>query len=174
MIISINGLSGTGKSAVARHLSTSFGWQYLSAGDILREFSKNRNSNIYEISTTALNDTSIDKFVTQRIIESLDKYNNCILDAHGAALFCLKQSQFSILLYCSLDTRVKRVSERDGKDFLETKINLLTLDEEVKLRFKNVYSKDLLNINHYNVAINTEKIDLNSTKRYLYELIKSL
>jgi len=104
MIVAISGLSGSGKSSVAKILSGIFGWPHVAAGIHFRNIARKTGCDIYELSKEALINKDIDLEVTKIILDEVGKYENCILDAHGAALITKDLSRlcfFLIVLYWS-------------------------------------------------------------------------
>lgn len=160
MIVSINGFSGSGKSTLAKQLSKLLKWPHISAGKYFRNISKIKGHSIYELSTIAVKDSSIDREITQMALREIENLGNCIFDAHGAAFITNEDSQINIFLHCPLEERARRISDLTHENYSKTKVLIQKLDTETTQRFKKVYKQDILDFKHYDLIINTNRVSI--------------
>ncbi len=84
----------------------------------------------------------IDNKLDNKIIE-MAKEGNILVDSQISAYLLKDIADFKILLTCPLETRVKRMTERDHRSFEESQKET-TLREKSELeRFKNLYGIDI-------------------------------
>ena len=171
MVISISGLSGSGKSTLTKYLSQNLNWPSIYVGKYFRDLAKIKCLTIYEISSLALQDSNIDNKITKEVLAEINKYKNCIRDALGAGFIAKEHEKICVFLYCPLSIRTKRISERTGKDYSYIKKRISKLDDETISRFKKAYNYNLLDLNNYDIIINTRKIKVNQILPLIKELI---
>ncbi len=161
MIITISGLHGTGKSTIGKLIAEKLGIEYYSTGRAFRDLAQEMNMTLAEFTEYAEKNPEIDKKLDNRIIEIAQK-GNVIIDSQLSGYILKTLSDFNILLTGSLETRVKRMAQRDGHNY-EEKIKETKMREKSELeRFKQLYNIDLHNqreLNQiYDLIINTENL----------------
>ncbi|MFW9937893.1 MAG: (d)CMP kinase [Candidatus Thorarchaeota archaeon] len=163
MIIAISGLHGTGKSTIAKLLAEKLGLQYYSTGEIFREFAKKKNMSLEEFSKYVENHPEIDRELDEKTIEKA-KEDNIIIDSQLSGHILNSIADFKIHLKCSLESRVKRMTDRDESSFQKKlKETLLRETSELK-RYKELYNIDLSDINTiyalHDLVIDTENLSV--------------
>lgn len=171
MMVSISGLSGSGKSTLAKKLSGLLNWPHVSAGKYFRDIARDKCT-IYELSSMALEDSEIDKEITQKVLREIEKFENCIFDAHGAALIAKGHKQFCIFLHCPLLLRAKRISSLTCGNYSQIKESIEKLDKETVQRFKKIYGQNILDLDHYDLIVNTDRLDIDGIVSPINEFIK--
>lgn len=161
MIITISGLHGTGKSTIAKLIAETLKIQYYSTGQIFRDIALETNMTLEEFTEYVEENPDIDKKLDSKIIEIAQK-GNIIIDSQLSGYILKTIADFKILLTCSLETRVKRMSERDSSSY-EEKLKETALREKSELeRFKRLYNIDLNDQEElsqiYDLVINTENL----------------
>lgn len=161
MIITISGLHGTGKSTIAKLIAEKLKIQYYSTGQIFRVLALETNMTLEEFTEYVEENPDIDKKLDSKIIEIAQK-GNIIIDSQLSGYILKTIADFKILLTCSLETRVKRMSERDSSSY-EEKLKETALREKSELeRFKRLYNIDLNDQEElsqmYDLVINTENL----------------
>jgi cytidylate kinase len=142
MIITISGLHGTGKSTIAKLIAEKLKIQYYSTGQIFRDLAAEMKMTLEEFTQYVEENPDIDKKLDDKIIEIAQK-GNIIIDSQLSGYILKTITDFKILLTCSLETRVKRMSERDGSSYDE-KVKETVMREKSELeRFKHLYDIDL-------------------------------
>lgn len=174
MIIAISGLHGTGKSTIAKLLAETFGLKYYSTGDTFREFAKKRNLSLEEFSKYVENHPEIDRELDEKTIEKA-KENNIIIDSQLSGHMLNSIADFKIHLKCSLESRVKRMTDRDETSF-QRKLKETVLRETSELkRYKDLYNIDLSDIDTiyklHDLVIDTEDL---SVEEVLEKIISKL
>ena len=161
MIITISGLHGTGKSTIAKLIAEKLKIQYYSPGQIFRVLALETNMTLEEFTEYVEENPDIDKKLDSKIIEIAQK-GNIVIDSQLSGYILKTIADFKILLTCTLETRVKRMSERDSSSY-EEKLKETALREKSELeRFKRLYNIDLNDQEElsqmYDLVINTENL----------------
>lgn len=162
MLIAIGGLTASGKSSLATALSTELQWQNISAGTYYRAIAEERNMSIFELSTIAVHSPDIDNHVTNEVLRNIKQHENCILDAHAACFIAYGLDHVSVFLYCPLEERARRLTQRTKLTLEEALNKIETLDRETTLRMYRLYKQDFMNLSSYHLVINTAKTDLST------------
>ncbi|UCC20760.1 MAG: AAA family ATPase [Promethearchaeota archaeon] len=163
MIITISGLHGTGKSTIGKLIAEKMGIKYYSTGQAFRDLAQEMKMTLAEFTKYVERNPEIDKKLDNRIIE-IAKKGNVIIDSQLSGYLLKDFSDFNILLTCPLETRVKRMIQRDNSDY-EEKIKETKMREKSELeRFKLLYNIDLSNQQElyqiYDLIINTESLSV--------------
>ena len=161
MIIIISGFHGTGKSTIGKLIAEKLGINYHSTGQVFRELAQEMNMTLKEFSTHVENNPEFDKELDNKIIEIAQK-GNIVIDSQLSGYILKSIADFKILLTCPLETRVKRMTERDNTSYIE-KFKETTLREKSEFeRFKRLYDIDLSDQEEidliYDLVIDTEKL----------------
>jgi cytidylate kinase len=163
MIITISGLHGTGKSTVGKILSEKLSLKYYSTGQAFRDLAKENNMSLKQFTDYVEDHPEIDQKLDEKIIDIAHK-GNIIIDSQLSGYFLKNVADFKILLTCPIETRIKRMVERDNSS-LEGKYDETISREKSELeRFKKLYNINLENNEKnkklYDIIIDTEKLSV--------------
>ncbi|MFX1323680.1 MAG: (d)CMP kinase [Promethearchaeota archaeon] len=163
MILTISGLHGTGKTTVGKLLAEKLGIRYYSTGQAFRDLAKEMNLSLEEFTKYVESNPNIDKKLDQRIIK-IAQEDDIIIDAQLSAYILKSIANFKILLLCPLETRVRRMAERDNASY-DTQLKETLMREKSELeRFNRLYNIDLNDSEKiakiYDLIINTENLTI--------------
>ncbi len=172
MIITISGLHGTGKSTVGKLVAKALGLDYYSTGQAFRDLANEMEMNLQEFSRYVENHPNIDKKLDEKIIKIAEK-NNILIDSQLSGHILRNVADFKIHLTCSLETRVRRIADRDQSSYeLKMKETLIRESSELE-RFKKLYDINLDELEEnklfHDLVIDTEGISIDE----IVELIVS-
>ncbi|MHA1770807.1 MAG: (d)CMP kinase [Candidatus Thorarchaeota archaeon] len=167
-VITLGGLHGTGKSSVADLIAKEFGMRRTSAGMIFRGLAKERGMTLEEFSKVAKENPLIDKMLDDRLREEAEK-GNVVIDGQLASWMAGKHADLKILLTAPLEVRVKRIANRDGRDYEEALHETKIREEIERERYNRYYGIDITDLSIYDIVINTEKFDLEG----VYSIIRT-
>jgi cytidylate kinase len=175
MIITISGLHGTGKSTIAKLIAEKLRIKYYSTGQIFRDLAIEMNMNLEEFTKYVEENPEIDKKLDNKIIEIAQK-GNIIIDSQLSGYILKAIADFKILLTCSLETRIKRMSDRDNNTYEEKVKETLTREKSELERFKRLYDIDLNNKEElnklYDIIIDTEKLSVEEILEQILSFIE--
>ena len=158
-VITIGGLHGTGKSSVADEIAERFNLRRMSAGIVFRELAKERGLTIEEFSLAAEEDEEIDRLIDNRLKEEAAK-GNVVMDGQLAAWMAGENADLNILLTATDETRVKRIANRDNRDFEASLRETRTREASEKDRYLDFYGVDIADHSIYDLIVDTENLTL--------------
>jgi len=150
-VICISGMTGCGKSSVARRLAEKYRLRYVSGGNALKALAieagyKPAETGWWETNEgmkflqQRIEDSKFDKKVDEKLMK-LAKEENVVLDSWTMP-WLLKEG-FKIWLEASVNVRAKRVAERDSIDIERALDILKKKDERTRVIYKGLYGFDL-------------------------------
>ncbi len=161
MIITISGLHGTGKSTIAKLIAEKLKIKYYSTGQIFRDLALEMNMTLEEFTKYVEENPDIDKKLDNKIVEIAQK-GNIIIDSQLSGYILKTIADFKILLTCSLETRIKRMIDRDNSNYEEKVKETVIREKSESERFKRLYGIDLNDQEElkllYDLIIDTENL----------------
>jgi len=168
VVICISGMTGSGKSTVAKRLADKYALGYFSGGNALRILAQEEgyDSDIRGWWETVeglnflqqrMGDPSFDKKIDEKLLE-LAKEGNVVLDSW--TMPWLLNEGFKVWLEASPQVRAKRVTNR-GPISIEEALEALTKkDERTRQIYKSLYGFDLGNdLTPFNLVLATDELD---------------
>ncbi len=151
IVICISGMTGCGKSTVAKRLAEKYGLKYISGGGALKTLAVESGYNPAEVGwwetdegmkflQNRTENSRFDKAVDEKLLK-LAKQGNVVLDSWTMP-WLLKEA-FKVWLEASSDVRARRVAERDSISVREASGLLTKKDESTKIIYKRLYGFDL-------------------------------
>jgi len=157
MIIIISGFAGSGKSTLAEKLAEHFNLKCVHASGILKQL---KEKNIDDVNTekaekgmgfwegkggeammkARAESGDMDLTLDKKLLEIIEA-GNVVLDSKTMGY--LSKKGIKVWLDASLETRAKRVAERDNLDAKSVKEKLARRDETDKAIYKKLYGFDL-------------------------------
>lgn len=131
----------------------------MSAGIVFRELAKERGLTIEEFSLAAEEDEEIDRLIDNRLKEEAAK-GNVVMDGQLAAWMAGENADLNILLTATDETRVKRIANRDNRDFEASLRETRTREASEKDRYLDFYGVDIADHSIYDLIVDTENLTL--------------
>jgi cytidylate kinase len=168
VVICIGGMTGSGKSTVAKRLAAKYGLEYFSGGDALRALAREEGYNAYvkgwwetseglEFLKKRMGDPAFDKKIDDKLL-SLAGQGNVVLDSW--TMPWLLKDGFKIWLESSPKVRAKRVVARDDMTFEDALAALKEKDARTRQIYKKLYGFDLGNdLSPFNLVLATDDLD---------------
>ncbi len=170
-VITIGGLHGTGKSSVADAIAKRFNLRRVSAGVIFRQLAQERGMTLEEFSRVAEGIEEIDKLIDDTQREAAEK-GNAVIDGQLAAWMAGENADLKILLIASVDTRIQRISERDGSGFEQARRETITREGSERARYLEYYKVDVSDLSVYDLILNTDKYSLEAVTKIIFTAIE--
>ena len=154
--ITISGTPGSGKSTVAQLLEEKLGMQYVYSGIIFREMAKKYKMTLAEFGKYCEGNSKVDKELDNRQLEILKK-GNIILEGRLAGWLAHLNniSAFKIAIVTDIDTRAKRIVNRERGDIEKRKKEIIEREKSEAARYKNYYGIDLADMSIYDLVIDS-------------------
>jgi len=176
LVITISGLHGTGKSTYAKAISEAFNLRHMSAGSLFRQIALERGVSIEELSRTAERDKEVDRLIDDRTKKEAI-VGNVILDGLLAGWMARDYADLKIYLKCPDDVRMRRIAERDGMTYEESRKTTNFREDAERKRFKMLYDIEMDDLSIYDLIINTGLMSIKSNveviKKFVQEYISS-
>ena len=168
VVICISGMTGSGKSTVAKKLADKYGLGYFSGGNALKILAQEEgyDSDVRGWWETAeglnflkqrMADPVFDKKIDEKLLE-LAAEGNIVLDSWTMP-WLLKEG-FKVWLEASPHVRAKRVVTRDSISDEEALKALTEKDERTRQIYKSLYGFDLgHDLTPFNLVLATDELD---------------
>jgi cytidylate kinase len=168
VVICVSGMTGSGKSTVAKRLAAKYGLDYFSGGNALKTLAQEEgyNPDVTGWWETAeglrfvqqrMDDPTFDKRIDEKLLE-LAEQGNVVLDSWTMP-WLLKEG-FKVWLDVSPQVRAKRVMNRDSISIEESVKALTEKDEQTRQLYKNLYGFDLGNdLSPFNLVLATDELN---------------
>ena len=168
VVICISGMTGSGKSTVAKKLADKYGLGYFSGGNALRTLAHEEGyeSDMRGWWETAeglrflqqrMGDPAFDRRIDEKLLE-LAEQGNVVLDSWTMP-WLLKEG-FKIWLEASPQVRAKRVVNRDDISIEEAIKALKEKDERTRQIYNGLYGFDLgHDLSPFNLVLVTDELD---------------
>jgi cytidylate kinase len=168
IVICVSGMTGSGKSTVAKRLADKYGLDYFSGGNALKTLAQEEgyNPDVTGWWETAeglkflqqrMEDPAFDKRIDEQLLE-LAKQGNVVLDSW--TMPWLLNEGFKVWLEASPQVRAKRVMNRDSISIEEAMKALTEKDEQTRQIYKKLYGFDLGNdLSPFNLVLATDELE---------------
>ncbi|MFX1275531.1 MAG: (d)CMP kinase [Promethearchaeota archaeon] len=170
MIVTISGLHGTGKSIIGKKIASIFGLKYYSTGQVFREMAREYNMTLEQFTKYVEENPEIDKQLDHKILD-LAREDNIIIDSQLSAYILKSKANFKILLTCSIDTRVKRMAERDKTSFEKKMRETVLREKSEEKRFKELYD---INLNDQEYQEKTYDLIIDTTNLTIDQIVNKI
>jgi predicted cytidylate kinase len=152
--ITISGTPGSGKSTIAQLLEEKLGIKCIFSGMIFRETAKKYNMTIEEFGKYCEQNSDVDKELDDKQLEILQK-GDIILEGRLAGWIAHKNNipAFKIAIDTDLETRAKRIVNREKGSIKQRKKEILERERSEALRYKKYYNIDLNDASIYDLVI---------------------
>lgn len=169
LVITVAGPHGSGRSTQARILAESYDLRYVSAGMVFRERAQELGLSLEEMSRKAAEDRDFDNYLDARTKEE-SRRGGVVIDATLSG-WMAEDTDLRIYLSCPLEERVRRISEREGRDVEEVDRETRFREENELRRFSECYGVDLEDLSVYDLVVNTGLFDVDGVARILKNVV---
>jgi len=180
MIITISGLPGSGKSTVGKMLAEKLGYRFYSVGDLRGKWALEKGMTINELNELGENEEWTDKKADECQTEIGKRDDNLVID--GRLAFHFIPNSFKVFLAVDPDEGARRIfKDNSGKRSDEKKVGLKQLrsglEERIKSdekRYKKYYGLDFRDKGHYDLVIDTTRLEPDEVVSKILKAIKSI
>lgn len=175
MIITISGNPGSGKSTVAKEIAKELNYNFYSIGDLRGKMAMERGLTIDQLNKIGENEAWTDNDADAYQAELGKKEDNFVVDSWLGFHFI----PHSIKIFLKVDRKesAKRVfkNQREDEEKKETieevEEMLAKRAEHSKQRYLKYYNIDYLDLNHYDLVLDTTNLTINEVKQKLLNFI---
>jgi cytidylate kinase len=116
-------------------------------------------------------DTLTYQQATQGVIETVAARGNVVIAGHGANFYLKNRDDLlSIFIFASLETRSKRLMERDNLNMTEATKQVQHNDNERAHYIKSFYHADWCDRRYYDLLINTSRLSIEAAATLIDQL----
>jgi cytidylate kinase len=169
VVVAISGLHGAGKTTAAKYLARKFRLRYVCAGDVFRRMATERGMTLEEFSRHAERNPKIDLVIDRRTVREA-KGKNVLIDAKLAG-WMAKNADVKILLTASLQTRAKRIAEREKRRYREVLRETESREISEARRFKKFYGIETSDHSPFDIVLNTERLSIEEMTKILETVV---
>jgi cytidylate kinase len=170
LVITLAGHHGSGRTTNAKLLAESFGLRYISTGMLFRERADELGVSLEEMNRIAAKDREFDNWLDNRTKEESMK-RGLVIDANLSA-WMAEAPDLRVYVTCPFEDRVKRIADREGRDYIDVK-NETRAREELELRrYQEYYGVDINDLTVYDIILNTGIFSIEASARILKNIVE--
>lgn len=173
MLITISGLSGSGKSTAAAGVSRRLGVPTVDIGKIFRAMAKKRGMDVVAFGAYAEQHPEIDQALDEAMMRKAKSRKDLILQGRLAGLMSAKEGLDAVRIWitASARTRASRVSRREGVPYRKALAEINRRDRDNLTRYRRTYGLDLNDLSVYDIVVRTDNLTL---EEVVSSLVKEL
>lgn len=158
LVITVAGNHGSGRSTNAKLLAEALGLKYISTGMLFRERAEELGVTLEEMNKIAAEDPDFDNWLDNRTKEESRK-RGVVIDANLSA-WMADDPDLRIFVTCPFEVRVKRIADRENRDYGDVEQETRVREESELIRYKEYYRVDISDLSVYDVILNTSLYDV--------------
>ena len=175
MIITINGLPGSGKGTIGELLSEKLSSEFLSMGAIRRDYAKEHGMTLEELNKKAETDPASDRLVDKYLVQLGKTKSNLVID--GRLAFYFIPQSFKLFFTVSEAEGARRIYEAHRSE--EQYSTLEKTIESLRARQRSDVKRygDLYQVNPYDIKANKYDLIIDTTDvkpRKVVELVAEI
>ena len=173
-IIAVSGPHGSGKSTAARQVAEILGYKYVAAGELFREMAQKEGLSLEEYSRSAEKNDDIDRYIDDKTLEIAKAGGNLVIDAQLGGWVLKDLADLLVYITAPLDLRIKRIAQRENKDYEFIKKETLYRENSEKQRYQKLYKIDISDLSIYDVVINSQKFNATDCVRIIKKAFEKI
>lgn len=157
MLITISGLPGSGKTTVARLVSTQLGLKHVYAGDLFRREAERRELTLEDYGRLAEEDHEIDRALDRAMLLVAHE-GNVVLEGRLAGFMAHRESleALKVRLEAGEQVRAERIAKREGSPVNEVLVRMREREQSDARRYRKIYGFDYYDREFYDLMIETD------------------
>jgi predicted cytidylate kinase len=173
MLITISGLSGSGKSSAAKGLSEKLGIPTVDVGKIFRALAAKHGMDVVAFGTYVEKHPDIDRELDAAMIRRAKRSRNLILQSRLAGHMSARENLDAVRIWIAASPKVRaeRVARREGCSYKEAHAEVTRRDKDNRNRYLKTYGLDLNDLSIYDIVVQTND---SSKEEVISRLVKEL
>jgi len=170
LVIALSGFHGTGKTTIAKMVADKYGLRYVSSGMIFRNIARDMGLSLEDLSKLAESKPDIDYAIDNRL-KRLAREGGVIADALLSGWMLKDIAHIKIWFHAPMEVRIKRIADRESRDFGEVYRETVAREESEIRRFRKYYGIDLNDLSIYDFIISTYPYSIEAVASIVYAII---
>ncbi|MFH1101891.1 MAG: AAA family ATPase [Methanobacteriota archaeon] len=156
--ITISGSPGSGKTTVAQLLHEKTEIPYVYSGDLFRSMAQKHRMSLEEFGRYCESNREVDVELDQQQLRLLKK-GDVIVEGRLAGWLAFQNqiSALKVFIHADLDTRVRRIVNREEGSLQQRKKEIVTREKSEAARYKTYYHIDVNDTSIYDLVIDSSK-----------------
>lgn len=173
MLITISGLSGSGKSSAAKGLSERLGIPTVDIGKLFRAMAAKYGMDVVAFGRYVERHPKIDRELDAAMIRKARRAGDLILQGRLAGLMTAKEGMEAVRIWIAASAKVRasRVAGREGVPFRQAYRQVTKRDRDNQVRYAKTYGLDLNDLSVYDIVVQTDNL---SVEKVVSSLVKEL
>ncbi|NPA76114.1 MAG: AAA family ATPase [Euryarchaeota archaeon] len=157
MRFTISGPPGSGKTTVAKLLSSKLNYPLISGGMIFRQMAKEMGMDLVEFSRYAEEHPEVDYRIDEELVRRAKELDNVVVDSRLAGWMLYRNGvpAFKIYIDAPEHVRAERIQKRDGGEFQEVLNAMLARQESEIKRYIELYGVDYTDTSVYDLVLDS-------------------
>lgn len=162
MIVTISGLSGSGKSTAAKAVAHALGVPTVDIGKVFRSLAKRYGMDVAEFGAYAERHPEIDRELDEAMIRKAKRAGDLILQGRLAGWMTLRHGieAYRIWLSAAPQTRASRIAGREGVPYRDSLRATTARDKANRARYARTYGLDLNDLSIYDSVVRTDNLSV--------------
>jgi cytidylate kinase len=169
LVITVSGLSKSGKSTIAKKIAKAYRLRYVFAGEIFRKVAESRGIPIDEFSK--IREKEIDHEMDRRTLKYAVE-GKSLIDARLSGWVAGKWADVKIFVECSLEDRAKRLTQEEGMTLERAMDAIRKRDVGDSEKYRQLYNIDQKDTSIYDIIIDNSKLTLEEAKTVPVKLVR--
>ena len=160
-LVTISGLPGSGTSTLCKTLASAMGWTHFDTGQVFRQLAVEAGATLQEYGYSAEADPDIDRQLDARMIElARQETGGCVLEGRlmGWMAYRNHMSATKVWVKAEIETRVQRVSGRDGQSPEEAMAATRDREESERQRYAQHHDIDIGDLSIYDLVVASDEM----------------
>lgn len=136
---------------------------------LFRERAEELGVSLEEMNKIASDDREFDNWLDNRTKEESRK-RGIVIDANLSA-WMAEDPDLRIFVTCPFETRVKRMADREGRDYAEVEHETRAREELEQKRYQEYYGVDISDLTVYDFILNTGLFSIEASARILKKIV---
>jgi len=167
MIVTIDGLPGSGNTTATKKVAEVLNFKVITTGEIFKQMALEKGIQPGQLSEFWAKEgqdkelhNKLDQMQIDKATEAKEKGENVIFNGKLAAFHLRDIADLKIFLVASLDVRAKRNSGRDNVPFEQTKEEIQKRVAQETRNWREIYNFNYIeDTQYYDFILSTEKLD---------------